>query len=207
MSSTDANAANAETAVDSETGDSGTDDRPAYVQEQLGALSLDEVFEVLKNQRRRHVLHYLKQHPDRQISLSDLAEHIAAKENDKDVARLTSSERKRVYVGLYQCHLPKMDDMNIVDFNQNRGLIKLGRNAPQLEVYLEPEDPAPERAWYSYYLALAFAGGFAFVLGVGISGVPLPAVLGLFVLTVGTTAMLHAIDERDGWPFAGGESD
>jgi hypothetical protein len=114
-------------------------------------LSLDLVFEVLKNERRRHVLAYLKENPGT-VSLSDIAEHIAAIENNKSVRALSSQERKRVYVGLYQCHLPKMDDTDVVDFDGNRGTIDLGENAEQLYSFLDTEDEQ-QRPWPQYYLA------------------------------------------------------
>ena len=113
-------------------------------------LSLDLVFEVLKNERRRRVLKYLA---DRQetVSLSDLAEHIAAIENDKTEVALSSQERKRVYVGLYQCHLPKMDDTNVIDFNGDRGTVALGENAEQLYPFLDTDDEQ-QQPWPKYYL-------------------------------------------------------
>ncbi len=113
-------------------------------------LSLDLVFEVLKNERRRRVLKYLAANPET-VSLSDLAEHIAAIENDKPEAALSSQERKRVYVGLYQCHLPKMDDTDVVEFDGDRGTISLGPNAEQLYPFLEAEDEQT-RPWPKYYL-------------------------------------------------------
>ena len=114
-------------------------------------LSLDLVFEVLKNERRRHVLAYLKDNPGT-VSLSDIAEHIAAIENNKSVQALSSQERKRVYVGLYQCHLPKMDDTDVVDFDGNRGTIELGENAEQLYAFLDTEDEQ-QRPRPQYYLS------------------------------------------------------
>jgi hypothetical protein len=119
-------------------------------------LSLDYVFEILKNERRRRVLAYLRSHDER-VTLSDLAEHIAALENDTDVASITSSQRKRVYVGLYQCHLPKMDDMGVVDFNQNRGIVERGPNVEQLYEYLD-NDAETTRDWPLYYLGAAGLG-------------------------------------------------
>ncbi|MGM0370891.1 MAG: DUF7344 domain-containing protein [Halobacteriota archaeon] len=101
-----------------------------------GGLPLDETFELLRNQRRRYVLQYLESQPG-QVSLSELAEQIAAWENEKEIRQITSSERKRVYVGLYQCHLPKMDGMDVVSFNKPRGLIELGANADAVEPYLQ----------------------------------------------------------------------
>ncbi len=114
-------------------------------------LSLDLVFEVLKNERRRRVLKFLAD-KDETVSLSDLAEHIAAIENGKSEAALSSQERKRVYVGLYQCHLPKMDDTNVIDFNGDRGTVALGANAEQLYPFLDTDDDNQERPWPKYYL-------------------------------------------------------
>jgi len=122
-------------------------------------LSLDLIFEVLKNSRRREVLHYLREHdPDEQVSLGELAEHVAAIENDTTTEALTSSQRKRVYVGLYQCHLPKMDDMNVVDFNQDRGRVSLGPGAESLEKYLDTPADEPQIEWHRYYAAVSAIG-------------------------------------------------
>jgi hypothetical protein len=126
-------------------------------------LSLDVMFEVLKNERRRFVLKHFDEH-DGPVALGDLAEHVAAKENDKPRRELTSGERKRVYVGLYQCHLPKMDDANIVDFNRNRGRIELGENADLLNEYLDSDDEAGH-PWSRYYLGIAATGGLLFGAG------------------------------------------
>jgi DNA-binding transcriptional ArsR family regulator len=125
-------------------------------------LPLDQVFEILKNSRRRETLHYLEDNGG-EASLSDLAEHIAALENDTTVAAISSSQRKRVYVGLYQCHLPKMDDMDIIDFNQNRGTIVRAANADQLVPYLEDSTQPP---WHRMYGSITAAGGGLFLLSV-----------------------------------------
>jgi hypothetical protein len=132
-------------------------------EETSNELSLDVMFEVLKNERRRFVLRYFDEN-EGPVALGDLAEHVAARENDKPVRELSSGERKRVYVGLYQCHLPKMDDAGIVDFNRNRGRIELGPNADLLDEYLETETE-PERPWPRYYLGIAAAGSVLFTAG------------------------------------------
>ncbi|XVH33593.1 DUF7344 domain-containing protein (plasmid) [Haloferacaceae archaeon DSL9] len=143
------------------------------------SLSLDLVFEVLKNERRRHVLRYLEQNPGT-ASLSDLAEHIAAIENDKPVASLTSQERKRVYVGLYQCHLPKMDDTDVIAFDDNRGTVDVGPNADQLYTLLEQNESTTE-PWHHYYLG---ATGASAALFVGTFALAAELLTGAFVLSV-----------------------
>jgi DNA-binding transcriptional ArsR family regulator len=127
-------------------------------------LPLDVIFEILKNRRRRRVLHHLKEQEDGSIDLGSLAEHVAALENDKSVAALTSGERKRVYVGLYQCHLPKMNDAGVVDFDRNRGTIEVGENADQLDEYLDV-DGEDETPWPRYYLGITLVGAGLFLIG------------------------------------------
>jgi len=164
--------------------------------EQAGAdeLSLDLIFEILKNERRREVIRYLRDH-EKQVTLSDLAEHIAALENDTDVASITSSQRKRVYVGLYQCHLPKMADMGIVQFNQNRGIVSLGENAPQLYQYFDNHSE-DDRDWHRYYLGLSGAGAAGFVASLVIGGGATAIVLGLLCAAFGVCSGYHTLTRQ-----------
>jgi hypothetical protein len=99
-------------------------------------LGVGEVFELLQNQRRRRVLRYLTTETDGRATLSDLAEHVAGLENDVPPDRVTSTQRKRVYVGLYQAHLPKLDDYGVVDFDKHRGTVDL-RDTTDLDPCLE----------------------------------------------------------------------
>ena len=164
------------------------DDSPDEEEEE-SLLPLDQVFEILKNKRRRETLHYLQDN-DGQATLSDLAEHIAAIENDTTVKMITSSQRKRVYVGLYQCHLPKMDDMDVIDFDQNRGTIAPGENMHQLEDYLHDEQ---SREWHRAYLLIAAVGVGLFAasqLGAAQFGLTSSVILG--VLLVGITGCAAA---------------
>lgn len=153
-------------------------------------LPLDQKFELLKNKRRRMTLQYLEEN-DGTATLSDLSEHIAAIENDTSVKAISSSQRKRVYVGLYQCHLPKMDDAAVIEFDKNRGTIKLGPNADQLEAYLgEPE----REPWHVVYAAVALVGGGLFVAsqaGAATYGLTPSVVLLLLLLGILVSAGAH----------------
>lgn len=85
---------------------------------------LDRLYTVLSNARRRAVLRHLIEEGG-ESTLSDLAEATAAEENGMPVVQLTSDLRKRTYVALYQCHLPKLADLGIVEYNQERGTVEL----------------------------------------------------------------------------------
>ncbi|WP_128224348.1 DUF7344 domain-containing protein [Halobacteriaceae archaeon SHR40] len=149
-----------ETMDDAQSGEPDTNSQDSAEE---ATLPLDQAFEILKNSRRRETLHYLNEHGGT-ATLSSLAEHIAAIENDTTVQQITSSQRKRVYVGLYQCHLPKMDSMDVIDFDKNRGTIELARNAEQVCSYLGDSDSGD---WYKLYLGLAVAGSLLFVISIG----------------------------------------
>jgi len=173
------------------------DEQPDEETAETEPLSLDLIFEVLKNRRRRDVIRYLRTQEER-TSLGELAEHVAAKENDTTTKALTSSQRKRVYVGLYQCHLPKMDDMDIVDFNQDRGYVELGPNVEMLEPYLDPKSD-DTHDWHRYYLGLSVfgVGAVAVAAALGTANPIGIAVLGLVVAGYLCTAAYHYQTESD----------
>ncbi|MEZ3117164.1 hypothetical protein RYH80_14710 [Halobaculum sp. MBLA0147] len=98
-------------------------------------LDHDEVFTLLKNRRRRAVLSLLSDVPE--TTLSDLADEIAADENDTTPDRLSSSQRKRVYISLYQNHLPKLADAGVIEYDRNRGDIRRLPTADRLQRYLD----------------------------------------------------------------------
>ena len=145
-----------------------------------GELPLDQVFEMLKNERRRHVLRYLWEN-DGEATLGTLAEHIAAIENDTTVASLSSAQRKRVYVGLYQSHLPKMASNDIIEFDKNRGTIEIGRNAAQTRPYLEDSTEIP---WGMLSLATSLLGAVLLAVSQFVGGLSSAVVASALLVAV-----------------------
>ncbi len=136
-------------------------------------LSKDKIFHILQTQRRRHALRYLKEN-DGKVEMRDLAEQVAAWENDTTLQALASDERQRVYIALYQSHLPKLDNEGIIEYNQSRGIVERGPLADQFDPYLDKEvsiqteptdveDADDDDRWFSYYrwATAASAGAFA----------------------------------------------
>jgi hypothetical protein len=160
-------------------------------------LSKDVIFEVLKNRRRRDVLEYL-QSTEGSVTLSELAERIAAWENDIPMSALNSTQRKRVYVALYQTHLPKMDDVGVIEYDSDRGTVELSENADLLRMYLT-DDFRPEDPWYQRYMLLSLAGGgvlFVSQLG-GVAALVSGAMLTLVVVAVFlVVSLFHMRDRR-----------
>lgn len=116
-------------------------------------LSTEDIYGVLSNRRRRYAIHYLKQ-TDGPIDVSTLAEQVAAWENDKSPAELSSQERKRVYISLYQSHLPTLEKRGLVEYDEDRGIVELTEPIANAQIYLEvvAERNVP---WSYFYLGLS----------------------------------------------------
>lgn len=146
-------------------------------------LSSDLVFEILCNARRRMVLYYLRQEGE-PVTVEELAREIAAMENGVSLDELTRQQRKRVYVSLYQTHLPKLEDTGIIEYDEDGNDVKLTNRAHEMDSYLLPSSPS-ETPWQKYYFVLAAVSGLVFglsYLGVpGFAAIP-PLVLGFALL-------------------------
>lgn len=120
------------------------------------------LYDVLADQRRRYVLHYLKQE-DGPVGVRELAEQVAAWENNKDPGELDSQERKRVYIALYQSHLSTLDDQGIVDYDESDSTVTLSDSMAGLDLYLEvvPTESVP---WSIYYAGLTLANALILAL-------------------------------------------
>lgn len=92
-------------------------------------LSLDEVCHLLQSRRRRDLLRYLADHDD-PVPLSDVAEQMAAAENDSDPDQITPEQRKRVYISLYQNHIPQLEEAGIVEYDSDDATV-VGRPPAQ----------------------------------------------------------------------------
>jgi len=75
----------------------------------------DQLFDSLANGRRRAAVALLDEYPDG-ISLRELADKIALHEvSDRAPPDDVETAKQRVYISLYQCHIPKLDDYDVVD--------------------------------------------------------------------------------------------
>ena len=155
--------------------------------------SRDEIFTALSNARRRRVIKYLKQN-DPEARVRDIAEQLAAWENDVDIPAVTYNQRKRVYTALHQSHLPKLAASGFIDYESDRGLESLTKESRQLEVYLEVVSEN-EILWSEYYVGLAVVCGLlataAWTGTVPFAGVSGYAYATLFVVLFGVSGIVH----------------
>ena len=111
-----------------------TDDTTTSTSGTVSDLSLDAIFDVLRNERRRYALRHVADCEDAEIPFGDLVDHVAAAENDAEVGAVDSGTRKAVYTSLYQSHLPKLDDMGVLAYDRGSGPVRAG---PHLDEVLD----------------------------------------------------------------------
>jgi len=142
---------------------------------------------------------------ERPVDLTTLTEQIAARETSHSVDELPSQARKRVYVSLYQTHLPRLADAGLVDYDPDAGTTRRTKEATAVDSYLTAD--TRRRPWAVYYLSLAFVS----LLGIGITnlnvglfaGVSPVLLTAVLLVAFFALALLHARSElrrRDGRP-------
>jgi hypothetical protein len=149
---------------------------------------------VLSNRRRRYAIHYLKQVGE-PVDVSTLAEQVAAWENDKSVGELSSQERKRVYISLYQSHLPTLEKRGLVAYDADRKVVDLTGPIASADIYLEVV-AGRNVPWSYFYLGLSLLSGILVALtyyGVGVlRDVSATVVGGVITLLFATSAVFQA---------------
>jgi hypothetical protein len=128
-------------------------------------LSQSQAFDVLRNSRRRAAITCLREH-DGAMSVNELTKCVAAREYDESPEELSSKQHKRVYTGLYQCHLDRADDLGVIDFDSGDNSVTLRDEASQLRPFLDDEE-SPGSARVEFSVALT-VGLIVTLAGIGV---------------------------------------
>lgn len=101
----------------------------------VGPVSLDKVFELLADRRRRYVLYTLRD--VEHFELEELAKVVAARENDVSPDEIPSEQVNHVAVALHHRTLPKLQHARLVDYDERHGDVCSGANLSLVEKYLD----------------------------------------------------------------------
>jgi hypothetical protein len=99
-------------------------------------LELDEVFAGLDHPRRRYLLYTLVNESS-EAPLPELAANIAAWEQEKPVDEVTDEKQRDVYISLYHCHVPRLSELGIVDYQHTDNIIVRAVNTDQVQAVLD----------------------------------------------------------------------
>lgn len=91
------------------------------------SLSLDTVFDLLSNRRRRHALAVLADYEE-PITLADLADEVAVREFDKPIEDVPAETVADIYFRLYHKDVPKLTTADVVAYDQDHDLVAAADN-------------------------------------------------------------------------------
>lgn len=117
-------------------------------------LEEEEIHDVLRNRRRRLVIDTL-QRVGGTISVRDLSEQIGATESNQEPP--PRKVKQSVYVSLLQTHLPKLDELGIIDYDSNGKTVQVADAMEDVSVYLETV-PRYGISWSEFYTAVSVLG-------------------------------------------------
>ncbi|MEF8787208.1 MAG: hypothetical protein V5A45_14860 [Haloarculaceae archaeon] len=150
-----------------------------------------QLYDALWNIRRRYILYYTK-HVGRPVPFEELVEQITIWESFGATDVVDRNKRKSVHNSLNQTHLPKLEQIGLINNDKESNKISATDRAEQIELY-----PASERhSWVFGYNILSISFIFLFGLDfLGVTSLTAPTsitlleglVLFLIILTVGQT--------------------
>lgn len=103
----------------------------------LSAISMDpaDAFEAVGNSRRRQALLALDRAGD-QVAAGDLAVQIGAIEHGVEPTEIAGDDRTSVYVTLVRNHLPRLDELGAIRYDDRAKLAAPSENTAPLAEYI-----------------------------------------------------------------------
>lgn len=96
---------------------------------------LDQIFEVLSEERRRYALYYLEQQ-ETAIPVQELIEQVAEWNADRPAESIPDEKFERIEMEFYHRELPKATDLEYVQYNPNDGLVELTGIPPEVDAII-----------------------------------------------------------------------
>ena len=151
----------------------------------------DLIFEILSSARRRRLLYHLYNR-NGVATLRELAYDVAVDETGEPVE---DEVEKRLYISLYQTHIPKLEDAGIIEYDSETREVRMTKEIYQIRNVLESEQIGEERAWVRYYALVAILGlGLSVLITLGVLELSAALVAGVLALLFLILAMVHYYD-------------
>ena len=156
-----------------------------------------EIHDVLRNDRRRLALEALREDGGHS-TVRELSERIATQETGEEPP--PRDKRQSVYVSLHQTHLPKLDELSIVEYTPDEKDVTLTDRIEEVEVYMEVV-PQYGLSWGEFYVGLSLLGLLSAVAAVidvpGVSRIGLTYLVIWFFLVQMFAAAYHVYSQQD----------
>ncbi|MFC4405379.1 DUF7344 domain-containing protein [Haloarchaeobius iranensis] len=99
-------------------------------------LSEETIYEILANSRRRETIRHLTvESTGEAMTLHELSQEIAARETGESPPPRPA--RESVYNSLHQTHLPKLEELGVVDYDRDAREVNPSDHARDVDKYME----------------------------------------------------------------------
>lgn len=98
--------------------------------------SIDTLVGALSDRRARYAVSWLESQSVNVFELDELADKVAKREVEAELADDVQDHRRRVAINLHHKNLPKLDDAAVLDYDPRSHTIRYW-NDPRISTYLE----------------------------------------------------------------------
>lgn len=98
--------------------------------------SIDDLFEILTDGRRRTALSVMSGR-ESPMDVEALARAVAARESDVAPASVSDPVLEAVHITLHHVHLPKLDDVSLVDYDRDEKTVAATSTADAIPIDIE----------------------------------------------------------------------
>ena len=107
----------------------GVSDRQEIVEsssptERERSISPDRILSAVGNEHRRAILNSLNSASNKTLGFDALVDRVADRIRDEDTARESDEHRQRVRIALHHTHLPKLEEVHIIDYEAETGHVQ-----------------------------------------------------------------------------------
>ncbi|MFD1586264.1 hypothetical protein ACFR9U_04675 [Halorientalis brevis] len=95
--------------------------RPA---ERERPISPERILSAVGNEHRRAILNSLTSASNKTLKYEALVDRVADRIRDEDAERESDEHRQRVRIALHHTHLPKLEDVRIIDYEAETGHVQ-----------------------------------------------------------------------------------
>ncbi|AGB17231.1 hypothetical protein Halru_2654 [Halovivax ruber XH-70] len=88
------------------------------------AVSPDRLVSVVANGHRRAILNSLTSASDQTLEYDALVDRVADRVRDEDTERAADEQHQRVRIALTHTHLPKLEEVRLIDYETETGLVQ-----------------------------------------------------------------------------------
>lgn len=116
-------------------GDVNSGSRDSEFEPDGGQSPLSRILTALTDQRRRYICYHLADTDPSEIG--ECATAVAAQEVGCSPATVPEDKRQSIETSLYHTHLPKLDDLGIIDFDERTCAIRFQHPPPYFKEFLK----------------------------------------------------------------------